>query len=283
MLKRMGLIMAIAALAAFTFTSCGGPKEGGGNENAASSGGGAADTKPAYTSAGDEGTVTGKIIFTGTAPVPKKIDMGLEPFCANGPGDKTTEDAVVVDGKLANVFVYVKSGGAVDKFSFAPPSSPVELDQRGCRYHPHVLGVQANQTIKIINSDQATHNIHPSPAKNAEWNQSQTQGAPPIEKSFARTEVLIPVKCNQHPWMRAYIGVLPHPFFAVSSDKDGTYTIKGLPPGDYTIVAYHEKYGEQTAKVTIGAKELKSQDFTFAGAAASNKSSLEVQPALTLP
>jgi len=283
MIKRIALTLVMIVLTALFVVSCGGGKEGGGNENstAASSGGG--DNKPAYKSAGDEGTLTGKIVFTGTAPAPKKIDMGQDPVCASAAGDKNTEDVVVADGKLANVFVYVKSGGAVDKYSFDTPSSAVDLDQKGCRYHPHVLGVQTKQTVKITNSDATTHNIHPSPSKNQEWNQSQPSGSAPLEKSFARPETLIPVKCNQHPWMKCYIGVLPHPFYAVSSEKDGTYTIKGLPPGDYTVVAWHEKYGEQTQKVTVPAKGSVTQDFTFNATAAYNKTSLSVQPALTLP
>jgi plastocyanin len=282
MTKKIALAWLMIALTALFVASCGGGG-GAGNENAGSSGGGGGETKPAYQSAGDEGTLTGKILFTGTAPTPKKIDMGQDPVCANAQGDKNTEDVVVTDGKLANVFVYVKSGGAVDKYSFDAPSTEVELDQKGCRYHPHVLGVQTKQNVKIVNSDPTTHNIHPTPSKNQEWNQSQPAGSAPLEKSFQRAETLIPVKCNQHPWMKCYIGVLPHPFFAISSDKDGTYTIKGLPPGDYTIVAWHEKYGEQTAKVTIAAKGSATQDFTFNGQTAYQKTSLSVQPALTLP
>jgi plastocyanin len=282
MIKRITFALVMVVLTALFVVSCGGNKEGGGNENAAAGGGGS-ETKPAYQSAGDEGTLTGKIIFTGTAPAAKKIDMSQEPVCANGPGDKNTEDVVVADGKLANVFVYVKSGGAVDKYSFDTPSGAVELDQKGCRYHPHVLGVQTKQTIKIVNSDAATHNIHPEPKKNDGWNQSQPPGSPALEKSFPRAETLIPVKCNQHPWMKCYIGVVSNPFYAVSSEKDGAYTIKGLPPGDYTVVAWHEKYGEQTQKVTITAKGAVTQDFTFNGTAAYNKTSLSVQPALSLP
>jgi hypothetical protein len=277
MLKRIALSSALLAISAFVIISCGGNK----SENTNTGGGnGAPPEKPAYQSAGDEGTVTGKILFTGAAPAPKVIDMGQDPVCVSSATDKNTEDVVVKDGKLANVFVYVKSGGAVDKFAFNS-TGEATLDQKGCRYHPHVLGVMTKENIKITNSDNTTHNIHPSPTKNQEWNQSQTAGAAPLEKSFARQEVLIPVKCNQHPWMKAYIGVLPHPFFAVSKD-DGSYTISNLPPGEYTIVAWHEKYGEQTQKVTVGAKESKTQDFTFSATSAYAPGSLKVEPALVL-
>src|SRR5262245_3369542 len=276
MLKKIALSCTLLAVSAFVVMSCGGNKN---PDNSIKGAEGPAE-KPAYQSAGDEGTVTGKITFTGTAPAPKTIDMGQDPVCVSSAPDKTTEDVMVKDGKLANVFVYVKSGGAVDKFSFNP-TGEVVLDQKGCRYHPHVLGVMTKENIKITNSDNTTHNIHPSPAKNQEWNQSQTAGAAPLEKSFARSELLIPVKCNQHPWMKAYIGVLPHPFFAVSKE-DGSYTIANLPPGEYTIAAWHEKYGEQTQKVTIGAKESKTQDFTFSVTSAYAPTSLKVEPALVL-
>lgn len=277
MLKRIAFSSLLLAVSTLLVISCG-PKGNQENTNTPPTGGDSA--KPAYQSAGDEGTVTGKIMFTGTAPAPKTIDMGQDPVCVSSAPDKTTEDVMVKDGKLANVFVYVKSGGAVDKFSFNP-TGEVVLDQKGCRYHPHVLGVMTKENIKITNSDNTTHNIHPSPAKNQEWNQSQTAGAAPLEKSFARSELLIPVKCNQHPWMKAYIGVLPHPFFAVSKE-DGSYTIANLPPGEYTIVAWHEKYGEQTQKVTVGAKESKTQDFTFSATSAYAPTSLKVEPALVL-
>ena len=276
MLKNIALSSALLMASALVAVSCGGGSTTNTNSGQTPSG----DSKPAFQSAGDEGTLTGKIIFTGAAPAPKTIDMGQDPVCVTAGTEKTTEDVVVKDGKLANVFVYVKSGGAADKFSFNPTGDAV-LDQKGCRYHPHVLGVMTKQNIKITNSDNTTHNIHPSPSANQEWNQSQTAGAGPLEKSFARKEVLIPVKCNQHPWMKAYIGVLPHPFFAVSKD-DGSYTIANLPPGEYTIAAWHEKYGEQTQKVTIGAKESKTQDFTFSATSAYAPTSLKVEPALVL-
>jgi plastocyanin len=278
MLKRVIVAsIAIAVGAIFMATSC---KRGGdANKNE----GGGDTPKPAYTSKGDEGSITGKISFNGTAPTPKKIDEGQDPYCAGAPGEKTTEDVVVSNGKLANVFVYVKSGGAVDKYSFTAPATDVVLDQKGCRYHPHVIGLESGQNLKVVNSDQTTHNVHPSPSKNPEWNQSQAPGAPPIEKKFNKPETLIPVKCNQHPWMKAYIGVLAHPFYAVSSEADGSYTIKGLPPGEYTIVAWHEKFPEQTQKVTVAAKETKALDFTFSGSTARGPSSLREEPALILP
>jgi len=237
--------------------------------------------KPAYASKGDEGTITGKVSFDGPAPELKKIDMSQDANCAAAAGDKSADDVLVADGKLANVFVYLK-GGPTDKFSFPTPSDPVVLDQQGCRYHPRVLGLQTNQTLKVTNSDNTTHNIHPSPKTNQEWNQMQAQGAPPIEKKFARAETLIPVKCNQHPWMKANVGVLAHPYFAVTA-KDGSYTIKNVPPGTYTLVFWHETKGEQTQQVTIAAKESKTQDIAYKAGATAQATSMQIGPALVLP
>jgi plastocyanin len=193
--------------------------------------------------------------------------MDQDPVCVGKhSGPVHVEDGEVNDnGTLPNVFVYVKEGA--DKFAWATPSDTVTLDQNGCMYTPHVLGVQAGQTLHIVSSDATTHNIHPQPKDNQEWNESQAPGAAALDKKFARAEVMIPVKCNQHPWMKAYIGVVKNPLFAVSG-KDGTFTIKGVPPGDYTVEAWTMIGGQaqtQEQKVTVGAKEAKTADFGFKG------------------
>ena len=239
-----------------------------------------AAAKP-YVSKGDEGTITGKVSFDGAPPAAKKIDMSQDANCAAASGDKTTDDVMVTDGKLANVFVYVKGTG-VDGWSFPTPSDPVTLDQQGCRYHPRVLALQTNQTLKVTNSDNTTHNIHPSPKVNQEWNQMQAQGAPAIEKKFANKEILIPVKCNQHPWMKANVAVLAHPCFAISA-KDGSYTIKNVPPGTYELIFWHETLGEQKQSVTVAAKESKTQDITYKAGAAGGAPSMQIGPTLVLP
>ena len=179
------------------------------------------------------GEVTGKVSFDGSkTKASPDHDGSRSGLRKKHSGPVFAEDDEVNSNKtLPNVFVYVKSGA--EKYVFAPPSDPVTLDQDGCMYKPHVLGIMVGQTLKIVSSDATTHNIHPMPKDNREWNMSQPPGAAPIEQKFAREEVMIPVKCNQHPWMRAYIGVLKTPFYAVTG-SDGTYTIKGLPPGDYT-------------------------------------------------
>jgi plastocyanin len=203
------------------------------------------------------GSVSGSVKFDGAAPKAQKIDMSQDPACK---GANQAEAVVVDQGNLANVFVYVKDG--LGTRTFDVPKDPVVLDQNGCRYHPHVLGVMAGQTVQIKNNDPTTHNIHPTPKDNREWNESQSPQAAPLEKNFAREEVMLPVKCNQHPWMKMYINVVKSPFYAVTG-PNGKYEIKGLPPGDYTIAFVHEKLGEQDQKVTVGPKEAKTVDQSF--------------------
>jgi plastocyanin len=207
-------------------------------------------------------TVSGTVKFDGTAPKPAKIDMSQDPACK---GTNEAENIVVSGGDLANVFVYVKDG--LGNRTFDTPKDPVTIDQQGCKYHPHVLGLMTGQNVQIKNDDQTTHNIHPTPKDNREWNESQPPSAAPIEKSFARDEIMLPVKCNQHPWMKMYINVVKSPFYAVT-DKSGKYEIKGLPPGTYTIAFVQEKLGEQTQQVTVGPKDSKTVDQTFKASAA---------------
>ena len=202
-------------------------------------------------------SVSGTVKLDGAAPKPVKIDMAQDPACK---GANMSENVVASGGDLANVFVYVKEG--LGNRTFDVPKEPVTLDQSGCRYHPHVLGVMANQDVKIVNSDPTTHNIHPTPKDNREWNESQPPSTAPLNKNFAREEIMLPVKCNQHPWMKMYINVTKSPFYAVTG-ADGKFEIKGLPPGDYTLAFVHEKLGEQDQKVTLAAKDSKTVDETF--------------------
>ena len=281
MIKKLSVI-SLSLLAIILIFSCG-PKNKNGNKNGPT---GSTTKKPPYNATGNEGIITGVVKFDGTPPTPKKIDMSGDAVCAGSPGEKTIDDVAVTDGKLANVLVYV-TGGKLADFSFPAPSEPVVLDQQGCRYHPRVLGIQTGQPLKVTNSDATNHNIHPTPAKNPEWNESQAPKGAPIEKKFNTAETLIPVKCNQHNWMKAHIGVLDNPFFAVTA-KDGTFSIRGLPPGTYTLVAWHErgdKGTEKTASITIGAKESKTQEFTFGvgDVASAGPTHLKVETALILP
>ena len=251
-------MLVIAAMGLMLLSACS-KKETAANEAAQPA------AAPAQTTAIDQstvGSVNGVVKYTGTAPKPAKIDMSQDPACK---GSNQVETLAVNDGNLENTFVYVKSGF---NGTLPAPTEAVTIDQQGCRYHPHVLGVMVGQPVKIVNSDETTHNIHPTPKDNREWNESQPPKAAPIEKSFTREEIMLPVKCNQHPWMKMYINVVKTPFFAVT-DKDGKYEIKGLPPGTYTLGFVQEKLGEQDQQVTIGPKESKAVDVSFSAAGAS--------------
>ncbi|MDE0103256.1 MAG: carboxypeptidase regulatory-like domain-containing protein [Bryobacterales bacterium] len=207
-------------------------------------------------------TVKGVVTFSGDAPRFPPVNMSAEPDCVRLHGGRVPSDRVVVnDGKLQHVLVWV-SGGLEGK-RFPVRTDAVNLDQDGCIYKPHVVAVQMGQAINITNSDPTTHNVHPLPRENREWNKSQTSGAPAIEYAFPRAEMKIAVKCNIHPWMQAYIHVMEHPYFAVSG-ADGAFEIGNLPPGTYTLQAVHEQFGEQETQITIGASETQEVAFAFA-------------------
>jgi plastocyanin len=287
MFKQMKVWLALTTIFSLLalVSSCSKPAT---NEGVAPTNDASAET---YKTTGNEGTVTGVVAYNGAVPAAKKIDASADPVCGQQNPNLSTEDTVVKDGKMANAFVYIKDGTTADGkkitgLTFATPTTPVVLDQKGCHYVPHVLGIQTNQTLKITNSDPTQHNIHPTPKVNEEWNQGQPNGAPALEKTFKRAEVLVPVKCNQHPWMKSYIGVLKHPFYAVSAE-DGSFTIKGVPPGKYTVVAWHEGGAtgtEKTMEVTVPASGSVKADFAFGEAAtASSGASLQMMPALDVP
>jgi hypothetical protein len=156
--------------------------------------------------------------------------------------------------------IYVKSG--LGNYRFDSPPDPVVLDQRGCMYEPHVLALMVNQPLEVRNDDATIHNVHPESKANESWNRSQTPGAPPLTTSFAKPELAIRVECNVHPWMRSYMFVFAHPYYAVTSTA-GTFELKNLPAGTYTIEAWQEKYGVQDQTVTVGAKASKNISFAF--------------------
>lgn len=220
----------------------------------------AAAPKPATISvdAATAGTLRGVVSYTGMPQKMKPLDMTADPGCPTQP--QPSEVVALNGGKLANVFVYVKEG--LPQGNFAVPAQPAVLDQKGCRYIPRVVGIMAGQPLKITNTDTADHNIHDMPSKNQPFNESQMPTDKPIIKTFANAEMMIPVQCNQHPWMRAYINVMAHPYFAVSA-ADGSYEIKNLPPGEYTLAAVHEKFGEQTMKIKVAAKETVKAPFIY--------------------
>ena len=203
------------------------------------------------------GTVTGHVKLEGTPPPNQPIKTKSDPNCKV----PLTTESYVVDraGSLANVFVYVKDG--LGNRVFPVPVTPVVLGQQDCTYKPHVFGVQVGQTLDIVTSDPTLHNVHAIPMANQEFNVGQAPGAK-NQHVFSTREVMVPFKCDVHNWMSAYVGVVDHPFFAVSG-TDGAFSLGGLPPGTYTIEAVHEKLGRQTQSVTIGEKETKDLAFTF--------------------
>jgi plastocyanin len=207
------------------------------------------------------GNVAGRVTFEGTPPKLAAVRMESDPNCVQ-PGASTADESVVVGegGALQNVFVYVKDG--LGNLKFPVPSAPVVLDQKGCRYTPHVLGVQVGQPLEVLNSDPTLHNVHAVPAANQEFNTGQPLTGMKHTHRFSTREVMVPFKCDVHPWMRAFIGVLDHPYFAATG-ADGSFSLKGLPPGTYTVEAWHETLGMQTQSVTIGAKESRDIAFSF--------------------
>ena len=214
-----------------------------------------------------DATITGSIKLElpgGKKPRRKRIQMAADPVCnAKHDTPALSESAVVDDdGSLHNVFVYVKKGLEGKKFEI--PDEAAVLDQRGCLYKPHVLGVMAGQNITVLNSDGTLHNVHPKPQNSNEFNKAMPKFRKKIEISFAKPEVMVPVKCDMHPWMQSYIGVLDHPFHSVTGEG-GTFEIKGLPAGTYTIEAWHEsvRIGTMTQDVVLADGESKSVDFSF--------------------
>jgi plastocyanin len=209
------------------------------------------------------GGLAGTIHFSGKAPERVKIDMSMDPVCSMTTGENDAEQYAVKGGGLGNVYVYVKSGPAA-AMSYVPPvPAPVVLDQVGCRYTPHVIALMKGGSVEFRNSDNTMHNIHTLPMEGEEGiDISQGPKGTPQVKQFAKPEVMMPVRCNNHPWMNAFINVSATPFFAVS-DSEGKFEIRGLPAGTYTLAAVHEKLGEQTVTVTVDPKKPGKADFSF--------------------
>lgn len=241
---------------------------GGGNQAPASSTEAPSAAAPAAApfDPATAGSITGKAMFEGTAPRNEPIKMNADPVCVQQAKGPQAQEMYMVGsgGELQNIFVYVKDG--LGNRTFTAPTTPVIFDQRSCRYHPHVFGMMVGQPLEIMNSDPTLHNIHAVPKVNQEFNTGQPIQGMKFSHTFTAKEVMVPFKCDVHGWMNAYVGVLDHPYFAVSG-ADGKFEIKNLPPGTYTIEAWHEKGGTQTQMVTIGAKETKDISFSFKAAA----------------
>jgi hypothetical protein len=251
-----GFTLPLLALA-LAAAGCG----GGSNNSAAPS----SNTAPAPSTAAVDpataATITGTITLDGTAPAAEPIKMNADPVCVKEGKGGTTEFIVPGDnGTLQNVFVYVKDG--LGDRTFQAPTEPVVLNQKGCHYVPHVFGIMVGQPLQVLNSDPTLHNIHALPKANQEFNTGQPIQGMKFDHIFTAKEVMVPFKCDVHGWMNAHVAVLDHPYYAVSG-KDGKFEIKGLPPGKYTIEAWHEKLGAQTMNFEVAAKDSKAADFTF--------------------
>ena len=207
------------------------------------------------------GDVSGTISWDGKVPGRKELKMQADPVCASKHTGKVLSDKVVVNDNntLLNVFVYVSKG--LEGKSFDTPAEPAVLDQAGCIYTPKIMGVMAGQKIKVLNNDGTLHNVHPKPKVNKEFNLAMPKFMKVKEISLEKPEVMIPVKCDVHPWMSAHIGVTSHPFFGVS-DGTGAFTLKGVPAGSYTVTAWHEVFGSKSVEVTV-ADGAATADFTY--------------------
>jgi len=210
------------------------------------------------------GRITGTVDFQGPVPAMTPLPLSGEPACAaQHSGPVPSGDALVEDGHVANAFVYIRDG--LGGRTFATPTEPVTIDQRGCLYEPHVVGAETCQPIVFVNSDALLHNVHGSPTHSPAWNFAMGVQGGTRTVRVAEPEVMVDVRCDVHPWMRAYVGVLDHPYFAVTG-ADGRFTLADVPPGDYVIASWHERFGTREAKVTLGPRETTRTDLVYSAA-----------------
>lgn len=209
-------------------------------------------------------TITGSITFDGKAPALRPIAMDADPDCAKKHSAPVANEmlALGAGNTVGNVMVWVSKGLPAGK-TWPAPTTPVVIDQNGCQYTPHVMGIMVGQPYRILNSDGILHNIHTLPKVNSSFNKGMTATVKEVTTNFPKAETMFNIKCDVHPWMSAYLGVFSHPFFSVTK-TDGKFTISGLDPGTYEITAWQERLGMQTASVTVGASDTKTQAFKFA-------------------
>ena len=235
--------------------ACGGPSE----SQSPKAPEGAPDAKRVDTATA--GTIAGRVVFTGSVPTPQLVDTRTDPKCTGAAGGEIRDRTLIVsNGGLENVFVYIKGG--LDGYAFETPGEPARLDQNGCVYTPRVIGVRVGQPIEITNSDPLVHNVHAAATVNPQFNTAQPFQGMRHTHSFGKPEVMVHFKCDVHPWMAAYVGVLEHPYFAVTG-PGGAFALKDVPPGTYTVEAWHEKLGVRTATVTLGEKASERLELAY--------------------
>lgn len=237
---------------AMVAAACGGG-DGGGDAPAA------APAAPAFDPA-TAGDISGMVMIDGDMPAAEELAMNSDPVCAMQATDTMSNTFVGSNGHLGNVFVYIKEG--LEGRSFPAATDVLTINQQGCRYTPHVFGMQVGQTLQIVNSDPTLHNIHATPSVNDEFNMGQPIQNMTFERTFDSAEVMVPFKCDVHGWMNAYVGVLDHPYFATTA-LDGLFDISSLPPGDYIVEAWHEALGTQTQNITVTTGGTTEVSFTF--------------------
>ncbi|HWF37252.1 MAG TPA: carboxypeptidase regulatory-like domain-containing protein [Candidatus Acidoferrales bacterium] len=210
------------------------------------------------------GSISGTVHLDGPVPSGPAINMQSEAACAKAGTNGSSGQPVAVsnEGALANVVVYLTDGNGLARYRFDPPQTPVVLDQKGCMYEPRVVALMTHQVLEIRNSDATIHNVHAMPKANSEWNKAQPAGGAVLRTSFPKAELAIPFMCNVHPWMRAFVFVFDHPYFAVTS-ADGKFIFRNVPPGTYRVSAWQEKLGTQTQAVTVRSQSQADVSFRF--------------------
>jgi hypothetical protein len=244
--------------ASVLLSACG----GGGNETATTDTNKPAATTTAAAPKVGTATIKGSVKYVGAPVTNPKIKMSADPYCETSNKEPAFDESTIVgaNGELENVFVYVKTG--LEGQTFPTPTTPVVFDQRNCTYHPHVFGVMTKQDVEILNSDATLHNVHATPTNSMEFNVGMPTQGMKVTKNFKKSEVMVHIKCEVHPWMSAYAGVLDHPYFAVAM-RGGTFELPKIPAGTYTLEAWHEKLGTQTQEVTVADGATAEITFTF--------------------
>ena len=258
---RKSLPLLAVALTAFVSAACG-ASEATPNAAPASAANGQAASTGKRVDPATAGSVSGKVTLTGAVPAPDTLRVAVDQTCIDAMGTSAKSDAVLVagDGAIQNAFVYIKD--TLSDYTFDVPTTPVVLDQVGCRYAPRIFGVRVGQAVEMVNSDATLHNVHAMPMVNQEFNRGMPKQHSRMTQIFTAPEQMVRFKCDLHAWMSAYGGVMPHPFFVVTG-ADGAFSIKGIPPGKYELTVWHEKLGNATQTIEIGNGQAVALNFTL--------------------